>query len=128
MVRDAEAHAEEDHKAKESAEVRNQAEQLAYLTEKNIKDLGDKVPSDLKLTLESSIQEVREALNSNDTARIKAATDKLQQDSYKLSEILYQQASQQPGAGPEEPAGTAQGPTETGGGDEGVIDAEFKAE
>lgn len=126
MVRDAEGHAEEDRVAREAAEVRNQAEQLIYLTDKNLRELGDKVPSDEKATIESAMGELREAINSNDTERIRTTTEKLQQESYKLSERLYQQASQQAGA----PTGDAgsQPSEEQSGEDESVIDAEFKTD
>lgn len=127
MVRDAEAHAAEDKRAREEAETKNRAEQLIYATEKNLKDLGDKVPAEERTKIEAATAELREAISSNDTARISAATEKLQQDSYKLSELLYQQASQQYAG-----AGTQQtGAQETSGeqaGDESVIDAEFKTE
>jgi molecular chaperone DnaK len=126
MVRDSEAHAEEDRKAKEAAEVRNQAEQLIYSTEKNLRDLGDKAPADMKSNLENAMNEAREAINSNDTDRIRLATERLQQESYKLSEMMYQQASQQQeGAGVQSPGGTSGGEQPS---DEGVIDAEFKAD
>jgi molecular chaperone DnaK len=129
MVRDAESHAAEDQKAKEIAETRNQAEQLVYLTEKNLRELGDKVPSDMKVTIENGLNEVKEALKTDDTDRIKSASDRLQQDSYKLSEMLYQQASQQY-AGAEAPTGeeAPQEEQRAEAEDEGVIDAEFKAE
>jgi molecular chaperone DnaK len=126
MVRDSEAHAEEDRKAKEAAEVRNQAEQLIYSTEKNLRDLGDKAPADMKSNLENAMNEAREAINSNDTDRIRLATERLQQESYKMSEMMYQQASQQQeGAGVQSPGGTSGGEQPS---DEGVIDAEFKAD
>ncbi|MCE5200081.1 Hsp70 family protein, partial [bacterium] len=129
MMRDAEGHAEEDRKLRESAEARNHAEQLLYTTEKTVKDLGDKVPSADKLAVENAASELRSAIESNDTQRINTAAEALQQVSYKLSEMLYQQASQaqQTQAGP---AGEEQapGPQAEGGEDEGVIDAEFKAE
>jgi len=126
MIKDAEMHAAEDARAREAAEARNRAEQLIYTTEKLLSDLGDKVPSDQKLTIENAVTELRNAINSNDTSRIISATDALQQASYKLSELLYQQqtaGASTPGQGP--------GPQDTGGrdsGDEGVIDAEFKTE
>lgn len=126
MMKEAESHAEEDLKLRQSAEARNNAERIVYTTEKMIKDLGDKVPSDQKLSLENQISEVRKAMESNNTDQIKSKSEALEQASYKLSEMLYQQnAAQQgqPDAGPA--AGqSAQGPAE----DDGVIDAEFKAE
>ncbi len=124
MMRDADGHAEEDRKLKEAAEAKNQAEQMIYGTEKMIKDLGDKVPSADKLAIEEAISELKKAVEANDTEKIKAASETLQQASYKLSELLYQQAAPQgqPGAeGGEQPQ---QGPPP----DDNVVDAEFKAE
>ncbi|MEN6519756.1 MAG: molecular chaperone DnaK [Armatimonadota bacterium] len=128
MVRDAEAHAADDQRAKDVAETRNQAEQLIYLTDKNLKDLGDKVPADEKSSIESAMTELREALKSDDTDKIKSATEKLQQESYKLSERLYQQVSQQ-NADAQTPGGEAPSQEQPSGGEaEEVIDAEFKTE
>lgn len=122
MVAEAQRYAEEDRKAREAAEVRNRADSLVYQTEKLLRDLGEKVPSDEKARIESAISEVRSAINANDVDRIRRATDELQQASYKLSEIMYQQAA---GA---EASATATGATAGGEstGEEGVIDAEFK--
>jgi molecular chaperone DnaK len=129
MVRDAEAHAEEDRKAREAAEIRNSAEQLIYTTDKNLKEVGDRAPADLKSNVEAAMNELRQAVNSNDTEKIRAASERLQQESYKLSEILYQQASQQyAGAGAQAGSGEAGGGEQPGGGDDNVIDAEFKTE
>ena len=126
MMRDAEGHAEEDRKLKESAEAKNRAEQLLYATDKSLKELGDKVPSADKLAIENGMSELRAALEANDTQRINTASEALQQSSYKLSQMLYEQASKtQAGeAGPE--AGQEQQPPAEE--EEGVIDAEFKAE
>ncbi len=127
MVHDAEAHAEEDRKAREEAETRNQAEQLVYLTDKNLTDLGDKVPSEEKLRIENAMEALREAINANDTERIRTETERLQQESYKLSELLYQQASQQAGDEAGAPVGDPTGPAADGE-DEEIIDAEFKTD
>ncbi len=126
MMKEAEAHAEEDKKLRDVAEAKNKAEQLLYSTDKMVKDLGDKVPSEDKLAIDNAMSELRSALESNDPARINTAADALQQQSYKLSQMLYEQASQQAGAQPgagEEP--TPEQPKPEG---EDVIDAEFKAE
>lgn len=128
MMRDAEGHAEEDRKQRDAAESKNKAEQMLYQTEKMLKDLGDKVPSADKLAIENGISELRTAIGSNDPDKINAAADALQQSSYKLSQMLYEQASQaQAGAagGQEGPAPEAEPKKDE---DEGVIDAEFKAE
>src|SRR6201999_211471 len=81
MVKDAEAHAEEDKQRREEAEVRNQAETLVYQTEKFLKDNEDKVPADAKEKVNSAILEANEALKGEDTAKIKAAVEKLSQES-----------------------------------------------
>ena len=128
MVRESESHAAEDRSAREAAETRNRAEQLIYATEKNLRDLGDRVPADERPKIEAAMNDLREAMNSDDTERIRSASEQLQQESYKLSEMLYQQASQQY-AGAEAETSAEPG---TGGedqtGDESVIDAEFKTD
>lgn len=125
MVRDAEQHASEDQAAKDLAEVKNRAEHLLYTTEKTIKDLGSKVPADDKSRVESAAADLRNALNTEDKEKINSAVDALQQASYKLSEMLYQQQAQaQPGAaGPQPESGEEEKRPE----DE-VIEAEFKSE
>jgi molecular chaperone DnaK len=126
MMKDAEAHSDEDKRLREAAEAKNKAEQLLYSTDKMLKDLGDKVPSADKLAIENAISELRSALESNDAARINTAAEALQQASYKLSQMLYEQAAQQqPSAEPGAPQAEEPKPSEE---DEGVIDAEFKAE
>lgn len=123
MMKDAEAHAEEDRRLREAAEAKNRAEQLLYQTDKMLKELGEKVPSSDKLAIENAMSDLRSAVESNDTARINSAADALQQASYKLSQLLYEQASkQQPTGEPEQQPQAEQPPSEE------VIDAEFKAE
>src|SRR5438477_6608593 len=73
MQRDAETHAEEDKKAKEAIEIKNNADTLAYQCEKQLKDLGDKIPGNVKSEIETKIASVREALKGNDTEAIKTA-------------------------------------------------------
>jgi len=120
MVKDAEAHADEDRRVKEAAEARNVADTLVYATEKTIKDLGDKVPAEMKTEVESEITAVKEALQGDDTDAIKAATEKLQAASYKLAEIVYADAQTESGEG--EPA-EGEAPTEPAE-DEEVADYE----
>ncbi len=120
MVKDADAHADEDLKRKEEAEVRNTADSLVYATEKSVKDLGDKVPEETKAACDSAIEELKKALEGTDVEAIKAGTEKLQEASYKLAEIVYAdaQAAAEPGAeGEGEPAG---------GSDEDVVDADYE--
>ncbi len=132
MVREAEQNAAADAAIRDKAEAKNTGDQLMYSTERLIKDLGDKLPSDEKATVESAIANLKSALESDETDRIKSATDELQQASYRLSEILYRQAGDSAappadgyhanGTGPEGAEETAH-PAE-----DDVIDAEYKSE
>ena len=114
MVKDAEAHAEEDKAKKDEIEVRNQTDSLAYSTEQTLNELGDKVPADTKADVEAAIAEAKKALDGTDIEAIKAAGEKLQQAGYKLAEIVY---SDQQAQGPGRPA--------RNGGDD-VVDADYE--
>jgi molecular chaperone DnaK len=129
-VKDAQAHEAEDKSRRELAEARNQADSLMYSTEKTLKDMGDKVPADVRSSVESAMNDLREAAKGEDAARIRSAIEVLQQASYKLSEILYQQAAAGAAAGAQEQAEAPAGEPseEQKPPDEGVIDAEFKKE
>ncbi|NBO46019.1 MAG: molecular chaperone DnaK [Actinobacteria bacterium] len=115
MMKDAEAHAEEDRSKREEAEVRNTGESLVYQTEKFLKDNEDKVPAEGKQNVEESLNALKKALEGTDTAAIKSATDAVAQASQALGAAMY--ASQQ-AAGD---AGSAGAP----GSDEDIIDAEI---
>jgi molecular chaperone DnaK len=91
MVKEAEAHAEEDRKEREKAEIRNEADTMIYSTEKNIKDLGDKVSSADKAKAEEAIADLRKVIDSGDIETIKAKTEALKQVSYKIAEEIYKQ-------------------------------------
>lgn len=93
MVRDAEAHADEDKKRREEAEVRNQADSLVFQTEKLLKDQGEKFTGDEKASVESALSELKEALAGSDTDAIKSATEKLVTSSQAFSQRLYEQAA-----------------------------------
>ena len=97
MVKDAEAHAEEDKRQKEEVEVRNQTDSLCYSTEQTIADLGDKISADVKGEAEAAISEAKKALEGTDVDAIKAAGDKLQEVAYKLAQIVYADAQQETG-------------------------------
>src|SRR5699024_8724258 len=99
MVKDAEAHAEEDKKRREEADVRNQAESLVYQTEKFIKDNEDKVPADVKEKVEGSIQGARDALAGTDIAAVKSAIEQLNADSQALGQAIYDAQGADGGAG-----------------------------
>ncbi len=119
MVKDAEAHAEEDRKRKEEADVRNSADSLIYSTEKLINEQGDKIPDDEKKAVEEALIEARTALDGEDIEAIKDSTEKLMQASQTVSTKLYEQAS----AGGD-PTGAAGGSSEAPDDDE-VVDAEI---
>jgi hypothetical protein len=97
MQRDAEAHAEEDKKAKEAIEIKNNADTLAYQSEKQLKDLGDKVPEDKRKQVEDAIKAVRDAIERNDTDAMKSTYEDLQNKFQEISADLYKQASAQAG-------------------------------
>ena len=98
MVKDAEAHAEDDRKLREKADTKNEADSLIYQTEKSIKDLGDKVSTSDKDACESAIAELKKALETDNIDDIKSKIESLKQASYKIAEQLYKQNS----AGPEQ--------------------------
>lgn len=92
MMKDAEAHAEEDRRLRQLVEARNNAENLIYSTEKSLKEMGDKVDASTKSNIESAIADLKKAIEGEDTNEIKAKTDALLQASHKLAEAVYQQA------------------------------------
>jgi molecular chaperone DnaK len=125
MIKEAEMHAEEDRRRKEEVELRNNADSLLYTVQKTLDQLGDKVPPAEKAEVTRAMDELREALKGQDVNLIRQKMDALQRASFRISQILYQQASSQAGA---QSAGG--GPTQTPPppGDGGVIDADYKEE
>ncbi|MGN5236340.1 MULTISPECIES: molecular chaperone DnaK [unclassified Rhodococcus (in: high G+C Gram-positive bacteria)] len=99
MVKDAEAHAEEDKTRREEAEVRNQAESLVHQTEKFIKDNEEKVPADVKEKVEAAIKEANDALAGSDIAAVKAAVEKLATESQALGQAIYEAQGAEGAAG-----------------------------
>ena len=95
MVKDAEAHAEEDKKQKEEVEVRNQTDSLCYSTEQTLNELGDKVSADVKSKAEAAIADAKKALEGSDVEAIKAAGESLQSVAYELTQVVYADAQQQ---------------------------------
>jgi molecular chaperone DnaK len=93
MIKDAESHADEAHKLRELADVRNAAEQLAYQTERSLKDHRDKLDESDASTIEGRVMELRSVLESSDVNEIRQKTDALQEASQKLAEVLYAQAT-----------------------------------
>ncbi|GAA2953158.1 MULTISPECIES: molecular chaperone DnaK [Microbacterium] len=122
MVREAEEHAAEDKKRRESAETRNQAETLSYSIEKLIKDNEDKLPDEVKTSVQADVDALKAALAGDDDDAVKAAFDKLNQSQSQLGEAIYQ-AGQAAGENPD-PAANEPGSGEVPNPDEDVIDAE----
>ena len=115
MVKDAEAHAEEDKKQKEEVEVRNQTDSLCYSTEQTLNELGDKVSADVKSKAEAAIADAKKALEGSDVEAIKAAGETLQSVAYELAQVVYADAQQQTdGAAGAQPA------------DDDVVDADYE--
>jgi molecular chaperone DnaK len=128
MKKDAEQHEEEDRKKRETAEVRNTAEQLIYTAEKSLKDNADKIPEDIKKEVEEKIDSLRKAKDGNDIDAIKTASGALSAEMQKMGEHIYKTAQQKEGnAGPtgrEGEAGTSNG--SSGDGQNKTRDAEFE--
>jgi len=132
MVKDAEAHAADDQRKREEVETRNQADSLAYQTEKFLKENGEKVSADKKAPVEAAIAKLRESVKSGDVAQMKREMEALNTAMQAISAELYAQAksaggAQQAAGGPAagETSGGAAADAGAGGGADGVIDADF---
>jgi molecular chaperone DnaK len=113
MVREAEAHAEEDRRRRELVEARNQADAAIYTVEKSLKDAEGRVPPDVKSEVEQTVSAVKDAIKGEDVQRVKQATERLSQVAMRIGEAMSRAASgAEAGAGPQ--------------GDQGVVDAEFE--
>jgi len=123
MVRDAEQHAEEDKKARELVEVRNQGESMVHSVRKTISELGDKLDAAEKEKVEGAVSELEEAMKGEDVAAIKSKTEALGTASHKLAEQMYQQSSESA-----EASGASGQSQESQGSqrDDDVVDAEFE--
>jgi molecular chaperone DnaK len=119
MVKDAEAHAEEDRRRREEAEVRNNADSLVYQTEKVLREQGDNVSAEEKAAVEQPLSDLRKALESNDTAAIKTATEALMSASQAFSQKLYEAAARDANAAGSSASG------QTGPNDDEIVDAEI---
>lgn len=125
MVRDAESNADADKERRDRVDMKNQADSLAYQAEKQVEELGDKVPTDDKEKIEGQIKELKEALAAEDFDKIKPSMEALQQALYALSSNLYQQADGS-GGGDESTTDAAEPSSNAStGGEDDVIDAEF---
>ncbi|HJT20939.1 MAG TPA: molecular chaperone DnaK [Nitrospira sp.] len=122
LVRDAQSHTEEDKKRRKAAEAKNQADNLIYQTEKNLKEHGDKIAAEDKTKIEEAVTALKKAMEGNDADAIESATQTLTTASHKLAEEMYKKAS---AAGP----GPGDAGAQSGNGaktDEKVVDAEFE--
>ncbi len=139
MIKEAEKYADQDKKRKEKVELINQANVILYSTEKAVADYGDKVSATEKSQIEQELNNLKEAIKTEDEGKIRQAMDTLQKSSHKLAEEVYKAtAAQQAGAGAasghgdaHQHGGAADQDTAGGGkpkGDDDVIDADFKAE
>lgn len=116
MRKEAEEHAEEDRKRKEAAEVRNSADTIIYTTESMLKEYGDKVDKETREKIESGINELKEAVKTDDTAKIKAKLDEVNKTAQEIGAKMYQQAAHE------------QGKQDNKGKDEKVVDADYTVE
>jgi molecular chaperone DnaK len=119
MMREAEQHAEEDRQRREEAEVRNQADNVIYQTEKTLKEHGEKLDESDRKGIEDALNDAKEALKGSDVDRIRQTSDALMSSSQKFAEVLYQRAQTEPQGQP----GGSEGPTSSGDEDD-VVDAE----
>ncbi|MBR3973660.1 MAG: Hsp70 family protein, partial [Oscillospiraceae bacterium] len=119
-VKEAEQFAAEDKARKDEVDTHNMADQIIYQTEKTLTDLGDKITSDDKASIQSAVEHLKEVNKGTDLQAIKDASDAVQQAFYKVSEKLYQQSNPQGGA-----QGGYQGGYQAGGND-GVVDADYE--
>lgn len=127
MVKDAEAHSEEDKKKKALVEARNKADQMIYTNEKTLRDYGDKVSSDEKKKIEEKIERVKEAMRGESAEQINKSIDELMQASHKIAEEMYKQAStQQQATSGEPPREEKKEEKKEEKGKEGAVDADFE--
>jgi molecular chaperone DnaK len=124
MMREAEQHADEDKKQKETIELRNQGDQAVYAAEKFLSENSDKVPQDVKTGLDSAVATLKGALDRSDADGIRKGLTDLTQAQHKAAEAMYRAAGATPQGGPEPGAGQATGEADGGKKDDGVIDAE----
>jgi len=126
MVSDAESHAEEDKKRRDEIEVKNRGDALAYETEKNLKELGDKVDAESRSRVESALETLKKAVERNDTAEIRTASEALTSVWNEVSSKLYAEASK---GQAEQPEGEPQQGAPSGGkkeGGDGAVDADYE--
>lgn len=125
MVRDAEAHAEEDRRRREEAEVRNTADTLVYQTEKLLREQGEKITGDEKTSVESALSDLKEALGGSDIEAIRNRTEALMNASQTFTQRLYEQAAAEQSAGSAGAGGAGGADGGAAPSDDDVVDAEI---
>lgn len=123
MVRDAEAHAEEDRRKRDAIEARNHADSMIYSTEKSLKEFGDKLDAVEKGNIENKIADLKKVMEGEDAEAVKKATEELAQSAHKLAEAMYAKTQAEGGA---EAAPGAEQPGTSKQKDEKVVDADFE--
>jgi molecular chaperone DnaK len=126
MVSDAESHAEEDKKRRDEIEVKNRGDALAYETEKNLKELGDKVDAESRSRVESALETLKKAVERNDTAEIRTASEALTQVWNEISSKLYAEASKGQGEAPHQGEQQPGAPEDKREGGDGAVDADYE--
>ena len=126
MVKDSEAHGEEDRKKKNLIEARNKADQMIYTTEKTLREYGDKISSDEKKNIEDKIEKVRQMMKGESADEINRAIDELMQASHKIAEQMYKQAGAQQQTTSQEPPREEKKEEKKDKGKDGAVDADFE--
>ena len=124
MVTDAESHAEEDKERREGIEVRNEADQLIYQTEKSLRDYGDQLSDADRKAIDTAVEKLRSVMEGSDVAAIRGAIEALNQASHKLAEQMYKKVAEEQAAKAGESG--AQESAKAAGGEEGAVDADFE--
>ena len=125
MVSDADRFAEEDERKRQEIQTRNNAENAAYAAEKMLQDNADNIPADLKSEVEGKVAALRSALQQDDIARVEATLNELQESLQKIGQAVYSQAGAGAGPGDMPPPG-ADGPTDSGPGDDDTVEGKFR--
>ncbi len=125
MIKDAEAHVAEDRRRREEAEARNRADQLAYETEKNLREMGDKIPAEDRAKIEAAIGRVKEALKGSDIGEVKASTEALMNIWGAVAKTMYERATASSGSSQSTSRGGSSQAKEEGG-KEGAVDADYE--
>jgi len=121
MVKDADRYSEDDRKRKEAAEIRNQADQAVYTTEKMLREMGDQISEATKASVQAKVEDLKKALQTSDIAQIKKSLEALNQEAQKIGVEIYQRAQSSQSTPP--PSGESKGSKP---GDDNVVDADFK--